>query len=62
MEIENTIRQLRLKYICSKQQLEKLGRLTEAGVFCEELGELVAVIFLVATVGAIAEGRDADLG
>lgn len=46
----------------SERHVEKQGKLTEAGVLREKLGELVAVVLVVAAVGAVAEGGDADLG
>lgn len=38
------------------------GKLTETGVFCEKLGELVTLVLVVATVAAVAVGGDADFG
>lgn len=39
-----------------------MGGLTEAGVFSEEVGEAVTLVFVVAAVVAVAVGRHADLG
>lgn len=38
------------------------GRLTEAEVLGEKLGELVTLVLAVATVAAVAVGGDADFG
>lgn len=40
----------------------KNRKLTEAGVLCKKLSELVTVVFVVATVGAVAVRGDADFG
>lgn len=41
---------------------EGLDGVTEAGVLCEKLCELVTLVLVVATVAAVAVGRHADLG
>lgn len=59
---ESTGRAEGMKRGSRKQNKAARGRLTEADVLREKLCELVTLIFLVATVAAVAVGGDADFG